>query len=171
MHRELLSSRLIESDAEKIEKSTRACRDALFLTNPRDDRAGLISTKGKRVDGSCQWIEENPTYKAWLQSDTPLLWICGGPGKGKTMLSIYLTQQLEKKKEKDVIWFFCIDGDEKRNSATALMRSLLRQITEKQPKLSQHLFEDFERVEATGKPSLCRSTLAVIRDDLQRSRL
>ncbi|KAI1124457.1 hypothetical protein F5Y10DRAFT_269051 [Nemania abortiva] len=31
------------------------CLNALFLTDPSVDRESLISTKGKRTDGTCEW--------------------------------------------------------------------------------------------------------------------
>lgn len=42
----------------------RACRDALFLTNPYIDREEFISTKGKRITGTCEWIRENRLYQS-----------------------------------------------------------------------------------------------------------
>ncbi|EUC34326.1 hypothetical protein COCCADRAFT_4268 [Bipolaris zeicola 26-R-13] len=82
-------------DAE--EEAALACRDALYLTDPEVDRESVISAKGTRVAGTCEWITQNETYRTWLRSDsdrdndgdgngdTRLLWISGGLGKGKTM--------------------------------------------------------------------------------------
>ena len=60
-----------------------------------DDREKLIDTKGLRADGTCEWIIDHPLYYSWLQSHSQLLWISGGPGKGKTMLSIFLAEHLK----------------------------------------------------------------------------
>ena len=138
---------------EEIKK----CRNALFLTFPEDDRASLISAKGKRVGGTCEWIRENATYKSWLQGDKPLLWIYGGPGKGKTMLSIFLTQELESNRK--VIYSFCSSNDEKRNSAAAILRGLLWQITAICPKLTEQLLQYFDSREKTDTSLASLETL------------
>jgi hypothetical protein len=44
------------------QKARRDCLDVLLLTSPYDDRAKLISAKGKRVNGTCEWIKEDRVY-------------------------------------------------------------------------------------------------------------
>ena len=72
------------------------CLAALFLTHPRDDREQPMHAKGSRVDGTCAWIKGHRLYRSWLYSPTQLLWLSGGPGKGKTALSIFLAEELEQ---------------------------------------------------------------------------
>ncbi|KAL7911717.1 ankyrin repeat-containing domain protein [Trichoderma velutinum] len=70
------------------------CLQALFITDPATDRAKLINSKGELVQGTCDWIAQKHEFVKWRASDGGLLWISGGPGLGKTMLSIYLTEYL-----------------------------------------------------------------------------
>src|SRR6266702_5260426 len=97
---------LIDAD-----KETADCRNALYLTNPHVDRENLRSAKRTRVAGTCEWIRNNSMYQSWLDGNTQLLWISGGPGKGKTMLSIFLTEELESISQKlenaTLLFFFC----------------------------------------------------------------
>lgn len=45
---------------------------------------------------SCSWIEKTTEYRSWVATAGPsVLWLCGGPGKGKTCLSVHVTFQLE----------------------------------------------------------------------------
>ena len=98
------------------EDIARACLSALFLTDPRDDRAKLMSTKGPRVDGTCRWIKSHALYDSWLRSHSQLLWVSGDPGKGKTMLSIFLAEELEQtarlSQNKLFLQYFCDYKDE-----------------------------------------------------------
>lgn len=123
------------------------CLTALFLTNPRDDRQGLTNEKGSRVDGTCEWIKTNRLYESWLRSRSQLLWIFGGPGKGKTMLSIFLAEELERsaKKSQDTLFvqYFCDNNDEKRNTAVAIVRGLISQLLSQRPKLFRHILPSF----------------------------
>ena len=121
---------------------------ALFLTDPKDDREQLIQAKGSRVDSTCEWIKSNAVYESWLHSRSQLLWLSGGPGKGKTMLSIFLAEELEQvaKHSEDVLFlqYFCDNKDEKRNTAVAVLRGLILQLLQSQRKLLDHILPSFK---------------------------
>jgi hypothetical protein len=72
----------------------------LFITDPVVDRGKIRSAKGQRTPGTCEWIQQHTTYLDWLKPGSSLLWICGGPGRGKTMLSVYLTETLGSGRER-----------------------------------------------------------------------
>lgn len=121
----------------KEEEKASACLNALISIRPEDHRAAIISAKGDRVDGTCEWVKKNSEYKSLLCGETQLLWIRGGPGKGKTMLSIFLTQDLAKNQK--VAYFFCQADDETRRCATYVLRSLIWQLAVQQPAIAEHL--------------------------------
>ncbi|KAK8026442.1 hypothetical protein PG991_003498 [Apiospora marii] len=105
--------------------------DRLRLTEPADDRDELQRQKGWRVPGTCQWIRDDSDYQQWLHGDLNRLWISGGPGMGKTMLSIFLTEDLEKHTKHNnglAIYYFCRHDDENRNTEASLLRGLLLQL-------------------------------------------
>ncbi|XP_014560345.1 hypothetical protein COCVIDRAFT_34576 [Bipolaris victoriae FI3] len=147
-----------KSSQELLEKAAVQCRDALFVTDPYVDRESLITAKGARVPGTCEWIRNDVNYRVWLNGGGPggcdstserrLLWISGGPGKGKTMLSIFLTEELKKhaaqQENTDLIFFFCSAQNEKHSTALAVLRGLLHQILTKRPQLSKHALRHFE---------------------------
>jgi ankyrin repeat protein len=117
-------------------------RKVLFITDPEVDREQIKSAKGERVPGTCQWISKHPKYIQWDEGHKPFLWICGDPGQGKTMLSIYLTERLElfnKKTNTNVLYFFCDSRQNTRNSDTAILRGLLVQLLRLQPSLQYHV--------------------------------
>lgn len=107
------------------------------MTDPATDRQSLIDKKGMRVEGTCEWIEQREEYNTWLSGDSEILWICGGPGKGKSMLSIYLTQRLELQHPGHVFYFFCSSDDQKLSTATAVLRTIMWQIITKRPELAK----------------------------------
>jgi ankyrin repeat protein len=121
---------------------------ALFLTDPHDDRDRLIQVKGPRVEGTCEWIKTNELYNSWLHSQSQLLWLSGGPGKGKTMLSIYLAEELEQRakdlQDAFLMQFFCDNKDEKRNTAIAIVRGLIWQLLRLRPRLFTHILPSFQ---------------------------
>ncbi|CAN9196308.1 unnamed protein product [Alternaria alternata] len=160
------------------EQAAVACHNALFLTDPHVDRESVISAKGTRVAGTCEWITHNASYRAWLNSDgggngnedgngdTRLLWISGGPGKGKTMMSVFLTEELGKHTARidntELAFFFCSAQDDRRNTAIAVLRGLVHQIIGKRPQLVKHALPHFETPERTQQTLSSLETLWLI---------
>jgi nucleoside phosphorylase len=127
--------------------------DALLLTRPDVDRKSLIALKGRRVDGTCEWVTKHHHYQEWL-SDTsqPLLWISGGPGKGKTMLAIYITEVLQPLVDAGdnvLLYYFCSNRDKNRNTALTILRGILHQWIDLQPHLAKEVKNSFEGAETT----------------------
>ncbi|KAM0800726.1 hypothetical protein BDR22DRAFT_230902 [Usnea florida] len=128
--------------------TAQACLSALFLTDPRDDRAEMISIKGPKVESTCQWIRSDAIYDSWLHSRSQLLWLSGGPGQGKTMLSIFVAEELEKtatSQNEPFLQYFCDMKDERRNTAVAVLRGLIWQLLQFRPKLFDHILPTFRR--------------------------
>jgi nucleoside phosphorylase len=127
--------------------------DALLLTRPEVDRSSLIALKGRRVNGTCEWLIRHPSYQDWLEgADPPLLWISGGPGKGKTMLAIYITEELQPVVDSAqgvLLYYFCSNRDRNRNTAVTIMRGIIHQWLNFHPHLAQHIKNYFEGSETT----------------------
>ncbi|OJJ56421.1 hypothetical protein ASPSYDRAFT_156270, partial [Aspergillus sydowii CBS 593.65] len=134
-------------------------RDLLFLTEPQDDRAGLLVAKAGIVDGTCEWILEHEKFLRWStladddepdgdESALPGLWVSGGPGKGKTMLAIYVSQILERDyadvTDRRLLYYFCAHNDDKRNTPVTVLRSWARQLLHDEPDLVQHVLPDLQ---------------------------
>ncbi|KAH8742908.1 hypothetical protein F5882DRAFT_313535, partial [Hyaloscypha sp. PMI_1271] len=145
INRIVLSNTILVSPKED---DAQACLAALFLTDPRDDREKLTQTKGSIVDGTCTWIETNDLYISWLNSHSQLLWLSGGPGKGKTMLSIFLAEKLERtaKDSRDTLFlqYFCDNKDEKRNTSVAVVKGLIFQLLQLRPILFDYILPGFK---------------------------
>ena len=125
------------------------CRSALFLTDPADDREQLISFKGRLVASACSWVIKNSMYANWLDgsNQSQLLWLCGASGTGKTMLSIFLTEWLQKnlqgKTSAVLLYYFCDSRDERRNHAVYILRGMIYQLLQKRPELFKLLLPDY----------------------------
>lgn len=119
------------TSADKFKKQLDSFRDAVFVSNPELDRENLISTNGNRTPGTCEWIRQHSTCESWLRGESQLLWICGGPGQGKTFISIFLTQELERICSETggrVLYFFCSSKSNKQDNAVAVLRCLTWQL-------------------------------------------
>jgi Cdc6-like AAA superfamily ATPase len=111
--------------------------DKVLRSDPDLTRKHLRTTKGDIVNGTCEWIMNNEDFKSWEENGI-LLRITGGPGQGKTMLSIFLTKRLKQKqlqlqqnKAREVVFFFCTNNDD----AVSILRGLIYQLLREQPQL------------------------------------
>ena len=132
-----------------LTSSERECLEALFLTEPEDDRKKLINDKGERVPSTCEWITIHEKYLHWLRDPASrLLWISGGPGTGKTMLSIFLTEEISARvlQSRDTLlaYHFCDNNEANRRTGISILRALIYQILRQRPSFFRHILPDFE---------------------------
>jgi ankyrin repeat protein len=125
---------------------SRDCLRALFITDPAVDRKEIENRKDGLMDDSCKWILDSPAFKDATELEmNDVLWIHGGPGKGKTMIAMFLIDVLSKKISGDpqqiLAYFFCDNTTDKRNNAQKALMSLLHQILKQIP--INILLEDF----------------------------
>ncbi|KAH7133696.1 hypothetical protein EDB81DRAFT_949989 [Dactylonectria macrodidyma] len=122
---ELKTSNLTNSDEDQ-------CLRSLFVTDPTRDRDDIIDAKGDICPGTCEWITTTEEFKEWNQQSPHLLWISAPPGTGKTFMSIYLSRHFEllsdEQTDTKVLFFFCDNKNETRNTAVNVLRGLLYQL-------------------------------------------
>ncbi|KAJ5646827.1 hypothetical protein N7490_003199 [Penicillium lividum] len=126
----------------------RNCLRDLRLTDPLEDRNILKRKKGNHAHGTCEWIIRTKEITAWLESEQEnILWLYGYPGTGKSTMAIFLTEELSRvfstTEGKTLAYFFCDSGDEKRKTATSIIRGLLLQLVEQCPPLLDYLLSKY----------------------------
>jgi hypothetical protein len=126
---------------DEVDKLSKCLHD-LRITDPRDDKERIENTKGGLLEDSYRWVLVNPSFKQWHDDPaSPLLWIKGDPGKGKTMLLCGIINELQKSKVKTrlISYFLCQATDPRINNATSVLRGLLYLLISQQPSLSSHV--------------------------------
>lgn len=112
------------------------CRDAL---SPSFVEPSPSATP--RVAGTCEWIKGDATYQAWLRGESQQLWIHGGPGKGKSTLASFISEQLASVAQQEgcsTAFVSIICGGASR-SATPILQSLLWQLVKHRSALAEVL--------------------------------
>jgi hypothetical protein len=110
----------------------------------------IEATKGGVLADSFSWILGQQDFKKWRHDDrTQLLWINGGPGKGKTMLLIGIIKELSRQlgstcPSRIISYFFCQGTDSKLNNPTAVLRGLTYLLLIQQKLLFSHLREKYD---------------------------
>ncbi|KAL6800494.1 hypothetical protein J3E68DRAFT_448759 [Trichoderma sp. SZMC 28012] len=139
-----------ESKADALRaqlQENKACLDALFITNPEDDKQRIEEMKGGLLLDAYIWIIRNEQFTQWLDDpETRLLWIKGDPGKGKTMLLCGIINELKMTNARgDVYYFLCQATDDRLNNASAILRGLLHMIVFQQPSLIPYVRQEYDK--------------------------
>ncbi|KAH8898281.1 hypothetical protein GQ53DRAFT_711479 [Thozetella sp. PMI_491] len=133
------------SDAEN-----RACLQDLQATDPHLDKQRIQDAKGGLLQDAYRWVLKNAEFRKWHNDrQSPLLWIRGDPGKGKTMLLCGIIDELDaspKHGDVNIAFFFCQATDASINNATAVLRGLIFMLVKQQPILMAHLRKDYEEM-------------------------
>jgi hypothetical protein len=103
----------------------------------------------KTHEGTCTWIFSHKNYRCWLEDDDhPILWIHGGPGFGKTVLSAALSKELISDQHTSfdqgcsVAYFIYYDKDDRLKTPDTLLTNILGQLLKQDPKDFIHFFNE-----------------------------
>ena len=129
----------------KLDEKDNKCLGDLLQTDPLHDRTEIERKWGAVLEGSCSWVIEDPAFVSWWdQEDSRFLWIHGDPGKGKTMMMIFLISEVSKRLDdlpgaNVLAYFFCQNADERRNTAVSIFRGLIYLIIDQEKTLVSHI--------------------------------
>ncbi|KAI4194041.1 MAG: hypothetical protein LQ346_003773 [Caloplaca aetnensis] len=136
-----------------FEERDSASIQALFVTDPADDMHMIANKKDRLLESTDSWMLKDTTYGKWKnENQNRVLWLHGDPGKGKTMLAIAINDDLTKHIQAAgegaslaLVYFFCDNQDDRRRSASLILRGIIYQILCQQPELTVHLNAEYEK--------------------------
>ncbi|MCJ1269015.1 hypothetical protein MMC22_008903 [Lobaria immixta] len=136
-----------------FEDRDRASVQALFVTDPADDMQMIANKKDRLLETTHSWMLNDAIYLNWLsESRSRVLWLHGDPGKGKTMLAIALIEEFTKRLQRaengsnsTLVYFFCDNQDDRRRTASLIMRGIIYQLLCQQPDLAVYLNNEYEK--------------------------
>ena len=107
----------------------------------------LRGNKMRRTADTGTWVLSEPSFKAWMQHELPVLWVSGGPGSGKTFLSCFIVQHLldmavrtgETNQNSSVAYFFCKEDVSDLRTFDAALRTMSYQICEKNAPYAEYI--------------------------------
>jgi NACHT domain/Heterokaryon incompatibility protein (HET) len=130
----------------EVEKLKACCQD-LRLIDPDYHKQDIEYRRGGLLEDVYRWILEHPDFQTWRNDDrSPLLWIKGDPGKGKTMLLCGIINELKKSIANTALlsFFFCVATNSRINNATAVLRGLIYMLIYQQPSLFSHIRKKYD---------------------------
>ncbi|KAL1851954.1 hypothetical protein Plec18167_007543 [Paecilomyces lecythidis] len=135
-----------------------------FYTSPYEDH---MNRNPDAVDGTCQWVLQNPTFTAWRDAESSsFLWISADPGCGKSVLAKMLVRLLSQPTEpniaperrRTVCYFFFKEDDSLQRSAENAVCALLHQLLSKDDNsaLIGHALEEYQKAGSNLRSSFTR---------------
>ncbi|KAJ7600104.1 ankyrin repeat-containing domain protein [Mycena floridula] len=110
--------------------------------SPLDFHATQTTTFGRHTIGTGTWLLQDSQFLEWLQGNMKLLWCRGDPGVGKTILASVIIDHLQRlvmTPEDVVIYIYCEYNRKAEQTSMQLLGSILKQLVERRPVISQHL--------------------------------
>ena len=115
----------------------------LFAVADVEDYKRLLP---KVIPGTCDWVLHHLAYGSWLEKKgNATLWLTGYPGSGKTMISLFIAQQLATDDpQSEVLIYFCDDKISKQKDANAILMGLISQLMHLHRSLIRHIRKAYE---------------------------
>jgi hypothetical protein len=155
-----LQPELIKDAATTNDESRWACLDALQCPDTLIIKNSL-KEKDKLLHGLIKWVVQDEQYARWQNDENvSLLWINGGPGKGKTMMAISIIEQLEGRpfgfhQQRPVVaYFFCQKSDSKLSTIKGIIKGLIGSLLEQESELYETLGSRWNQKEKRFKEDL-----------------
>lgn len=144
-------------DKEKLEQS-RTFKQSLLWLSPLDSETILDGKVREHLAGTGTWLKESATYRAWQSNPrSDLLWICGKPGCGKSILSAVAISDLQTETNDDVAlaFFFCQRSRESEETLQRILGAITKQVIEQTGQPNDRLASKYSAtLDDTTPPSL-----------------
>ncbi|KAI0376807.1 hypothetical protein F5Y04DRAFT_273551 [Hypomontagnella monticulosa] len=108
-----------------------------------------------------QWLMSDNRFQKWfdpLYCSTPLLWLNGKPGAGKSVLASIIIDRARMLPDVSTAFFYCSEADPLRNNFISIARGLLSQLLVQDDSLL--LLMDDKMSTKSGDPVLSSAVLA-----------
>ena len=116
----------------------------------------LEELANKRQPGTCNWVLEQDTVKAWVEPTgiEPLIWLTGKPGGGKSVLASFLVHHLQPRKDSTVLYFFCALNST-RTTCAEVLRTMAFQALQQNPQLASLVHQEYlQKVSTRSTPKM-----------------
>ncbi|KAF5004029.1 hypothetical protein FDECE_9442 [Fusarium decemcellulare] len=112
---------------------------------------------------ACRWMLQDSRFQQWydpLYCSTPLLWINGKPGAGKSVMASMIIEEARRLKNVSIVFFYLGYRDPERNGFLPLARAFLSQSLSQNDSLLLH----FEEKMSTASSHAVLSNLALAQE-------
>jgi hypothetical protein len=149
--REELRAKIDADKALRIEdiKELQAAKIKETLQPTIRNRVIHNSFKSTRTKHSGSWIFRNGQFQSWAQRSFPILWLCGGPGIGKSSLTSHIIEFLRQQSLGSmngspcvsIAYFYFKEADRELRSFGNALRTMASDIADGDPLFFRHVYK------------------------------
>ncbi|THY15623.1 ankyrin repeat protein [Aureobasidium pullulans] len=121
-------------DIQQSRKEQTLYMDATRWLNPADSQSIHTAASSARLDGTNSWFITGP-FDDWVSGTSPLLWLNGKPGSGKTCSTVAFTT-----------YFYCSYNDLSSQEPHRILSSLIMQPCQSQPTARRFVLSAYDKV-------------------------
>lgn len=123
--------------------------------------------KDNLLEGTGEWLHDEPLFRAWENEEAALLWVFGGPGAGKSFLSTKTILLLRDQHDQDpehpsrvaVSFFFVKEDNQNLHDLNVILKTIAFQIVQKDEIYRKHVVTVCKSPEATNTAERTWQTL------------
>lgn len=151
----------IETTSERGIEQQKAILEHHFLTAAHSKNVALYNEYAEStLKMSGEWLLAEEKFQDWMNRKTPLLWVAGGPGTGKSYLSSITISKLKSSFPQDsthpsrisVAYFYVKEHDQELQSLANLLKSIAYQIAQVDAVFQNHAVSVLAKPESTVTP-------------------
>jgi tetratricopeptide (TPR) repeat protein len=129
--------------------------DVLDWLAPPNVSADLLTHSAKSLSGTGTWIFEEPQFCDWRdRNETSVLWVCGAPGTGKTVLGAQVVQHfanLDVSEECSTTFYFFDKSIRPERPLEVLAAAIMSQIVHQSRSLDTVVVSAYETSQRFGR--------------------
>ena len=142
-----IASDLTDIAATQVSQQQLENLEAVCKTSAVEDTDDWYSLLRKNLlQGSGAWLQKEAFFDHWMQHQASILWVFGGPGEGKSMLSAWLITLLLSKYESSnntppsarVAYFFVKESKESLRNINIMLKTFAWQLQQMDPNFRKH---------------------------------
>ncbi|KAA8618996.1 Dimer-Tnp-hAT domain-containing protein [Pyrenophora tritici-repentis] len=135
------------------------CHQWLVAANCGADQETYARVR-QEYPGTGQWFLQKNRFRSWFDPNfcsTPLLWMNGIPGAGKTILASLVIEEAQKLQDVHIAFFYCRYQDNDKSTFLRVARGILSQLLLQDDGLLSYLYN---KMSTSGQVTLSKETVA-----------
>ncbi|UKZ85227.1 uncharacterized protein TrAFT101_001097 [Trichoderma asperellum] len=113
--------------------------------NAVDPRKNNLEANIPSLESLYEWVNSTPEFKDFTMGESRLLWVCGDPDAGRTMVFWSIIRGLSQTslglEPKFLSFSMCGTGENEVESTVSVLKTLIYLVLNHQPQLSKYLIE------------------------------
>ncbi|KAF1974533.1 C2H2 domain-containing protein, partial [Bimuria novae-zelandiae CBS 107.79] len=133
-----MKAKLDEMIAEERAKKLSAVKEWLAVGSIQEEDHAKFTEIRLSYQDTGKWIMKNDNIKDWIDADvptTPIVWLNGMPGAGKTILASTIVDECSKRNTCITSYFYCHYEGQRCNTAVGVLKGLIHQLLSRYPDL------------------------------------